>query len=316
MYTITNLEIVQHGHVVVPSFDLTVNEGDFAIIHCSAKQGNVLLHYLHTQRQNKDHITFSQQKQIGYFMLEDTLYERLSVFDNLAFFHNLYNSKTDLNEILSTWGLTSFQSMRYVDLDDSIKRRVLIARAIIHEPSIVILENPYIGVDHETKQLISNNLILYSNRAKAVLLTLSDYDVEPFSLGRQYKMTNTTLVELSSEDALPTPFKKIAAKQAEKTLLFNPEEIDYIEAIDGECLLYVNEQSYVSPFTLQALEQQLVPFGFFRTHRSYLVNLQRVREVMQWTRNSYTVVIAKYPDGVPLAKSKLPLLYETLGIVL
>lgn len=38
-------------------------------------------------------------------MLEDTLYERLSVIDNLAFFHNMYNSKTDLNEILSTWDL-------------------------------------------------------------------------------------------------------------------------------------------------------------------------------------------------------------------
>lgn len=52
MYTMTNVEIIQHGHRIVPSFDLTVNEGDFTIIHCSAKQGNVLLHYLHTQRQN------------------------------------------------------------------------------------------------------------------------------------------------------------------------------------------------------------------------------------------------------------------------
>ncbi|MDR0435024.1 MAG: LytTR family transcriptional regulator DNA-binding domain-containing protein [Gracilibacteraceae bacterium] len=33
------------------------------------------------------------------------------------------------------------------------------------------------------------------------------------------------------------------------------------------------------------------PYGFFRCHRSYIVNLQKVREIITWTRNSYGLIL-------------------------
>ncbi|WP_397469504.1 LytTR family DNA-binding domain-containing protein [Psychrobacillus sp.] len=41
---------------------------------------------------------------------------------------------------------------------------------------------------------------------------------------------------------------------------------------------------------LNASEERLLPFGFFRSHQSYIVNSQKVREVITWTRNSSTLV--------------------------
>ncbi len=50
--------------------------------------------------------------------------------------------------------------------------------------------------------------------------------------------------------------------------------------------MHVREGDYVCAMTLSEREARLTGFGFFRCHRSYLVKLQRVREVITWTRNS------------------------------
>ena len=49
-----------------------------------------------------------------------------------------------------------------------------------------------------------------------------------------------------------------------------------------------------------------MPFGFFRCHRSYIVNLQKVREVITWTRNSYSLILEnKEKTSIPLSKAKM-----------
>ena len=50
-------------------------------------------------------------------------------------------------------------------------------------------------------------------------------------------------------------------------------------------------KDFVCALTLSELEVRLTGFGFFRCHRSYLVNLQRVREVITWTRNSFSLIL-------------------------
>src|SRR5699024_2657141 len=89
----------------------------------------------------------------------------------------------------------------------------------------------------------------------------------------------------------PVLLEKIPTRVEEKIVLFDPPEIDYIESIQGKTYLYINNESYYCMFTLTELEERLVPFGFFRSHRSYIVNLQQVREVISWTRNSYSLVL-------------------------
>lgn len=55
--------------------------------------------------------------------------------------------------------------------------------------------------------------------------------------------------------------------------------------------IHVREGDFVCTLTLSELEARLTGFGFFRCHRSYLVNLQRVREVITWTRNSFSLIL-------------------------
>lgn len=85
--------------------------------------------------------------------------------------------------------------------------------------------------------------------------------------------------------------ERIPAKVNDKIILLDPMEIHFIETQNGVTHIHVREGDFVCALTLGELEARLTGFGFFRCHRSYLVNLQRVREVITWTRNSFSLIL-------------------------
>ncbi|MBG9791687.1 LytTR family transcriptional regulator [Paenibacillus dendritiformis] len=110
-------------------------------------------------------------------------------------------------------------------------------------------------------------------------------------------------------------FDKVPARVDDKIVLIDPLEMIYIESQDGVAHLHVQSGEYPCSMTLQELEQKLKPFGFFRCHRSYLVNLQRIREVIIWSRNSYSLVLDdEKKSTVPLSKSKYEEMKAIMGI--
>nr|WP_255437521.1 LytTR family DNA-binding domain-containing protein [Thalassobacillus sp. CUG 92003] len=117
------------------------------------------------------------------------------------------------------------------------------------------------------------------------------------------------------DQSQPIQFNKIPTKVNEKIILFDPPEIDYIESHSGQSHLYIMSESFSCVFTLAELEQRLQPYGFFRCHRSYIVNLQKVREVVTWTRNSYSLILDDQKKSeIPLSKSKMAELKGMLGL--
>ena len=66
--------------------------------------------------------------------------------------------------------------------------------------------------------------------------------------------------------------------------------------------------------TLQELEVRLAGRGFFKAHRAYLVNVQRIKAVIQFTRNSYTLQLNDPQETmIPLSKQSEKELQELLG---
>ena len=74
--------------------------------------------------------------------------------------------------------------------------------------------------------------------------------------------------------------ERVAVEKGDRTLLIAATEILYVEAQDDYSRVYTVEGRYLSGQPLTALEERLEPLGFFRVHRSYLVDLARVREVL------------------------------------
>ncbi|RIX49260.1 ATP-binding cassette domain-containing protein [Paenibacillus nanensis] len=123
--------------------------------------------------------------------------------------------------------------------------------------------------------------------------------------------------EAAAAYEMPRPLKleKIPAKIEDKIILFDPLEINYIESNEGLSQLHLNADVFPCAWTLNELEAKLKAYGFFRCHRSYIVNLQRVREVITWTRNSFSLVLDDpKKSSIPLSKNKYDALKDILGI--
>ena len=100
----------------------------------------------------------------------------------------------------------------------------------------------------------------------------------------------------------------------DKVILVNPSDILYAEAEGGRACLQTAEGRMPTQFTLSELEERLARSGFFRAHRSYLVNLQHVKEVIPYTRNSFSMRLND-PEAtvIPLSKTAAGELRDLLG---
>ena len=116
------------------------------------------------------------------------------------------------------------------------------------------------------------------------------------------------------EQSGPYMAEKIPARMGDKILLFDPDEIDYIESMQGKNYLHVRQARFQCSMTMDELCSKLKKFGFFRSHRSYIVNMQRVSEVMKWTKNSYSLRMkGGEEENIPLSKGRIEELKEYYG---
>jgi len=115
------------------------------------------------------------------------------------------------------------------------------------------------------------------------------------------------------EERESLPFK-IPAKLEHTVALVDPADIYYAYAQDDRTFLQTGDGSLPTQFTMTELEQRLSRSGFFRAHRSYLVNLQLVKEVIPYTRDSYSLRL-KDPQGtkIPLSKTAARELRDLMG---
>lgn len=89
---------------------------------------------------------------IGYMAQQFSMYGELSVVENLKFFSELYDVKKDefqerMERLLSFAGLTEFKSRRAAHLSGGMQKKLALACTLIHEPEILLLDEPTTGVD-------------------------------------------------------------------------------------------------------------------------------------------------------------------------
>jgi len=117
------------------------------------------------------------RKRIGYvFGGERGLYERLSALDNLRYFAELYGvppreQKRRIAELLELVGLTGREEERVEGYSRGMRQRLHIARGLIHDPEVVFLDEPTIGVDPVGARELRGTIASLTEAGKTVLLT-------------------------------------------------------------------------------------------------------------------------------------------------
>ena len=95
------------------------------------------------------------RSRIGLVPQELTLEQFETVFNNVSYSRGLYGKKPDtqhIEKILKQLSLWDKKNQKLRQLSGGMKRRVLIAKAFAHEPSILFLDEPTAGVDVELRQ--------------------------------------------------------------------------------------------------------------------------------------------------------------------
>lgn len=117
------------------------------------------------------------REQIGYvFGGERGLYERLPAIDNLRYFAELYGvppeiQKARIRYVLDLVGLTGREKERVEGYSRGMRQRLHVARGLLHDPPVVFLDEPTIGVDPVGARDLRATISSLTDEGKTVLLT-------------------------------------------------------------------------------------------------------------------------------------------------
>ncbi len=111
---------------------------------------------------------------IGFLSHQTWLYDDLSVAQNLTFYAQLYHipdRPTRIEELLERLGLTTRRQDLVRTLSRGMQQRLAIARAVLHRPSILLLDEAYTGLDASASQNLTSILNDLSRNDCTIILT-------------------------------------------------------------------------------------------------------------------------------------------------
>lgn len=178
------------------------------------------------------------RKVLGVVPQEIALYEELSAYENLKFFGQIYKVKKDrlenrIQEVLEMVGLKERQKELIKTFSGGMKRRVNIAAALLHLPQILILDEPTVGIDPQSRNHILETVRKLNEQYGMTILYTSHYMEEVEQLcNRVYIMDHGKVVAsgsksellsiLSSDDTIQVQLSKTSDKLLEAIKLMDP----------------------------------------------------------------------------------------------
>ena len=328
MIELSNLQKVIDGSTVIDVDHLKVREGEIVALVGPAGSGKrVLMDLLlgHAQptagtirlsavdpSQERDQFS----RRVGVLFAEDALYVRQSAHANLLFHCRVRGLPPKrANEVLAIVGLADHRASRSSDLPSGLARRLALGRALLHDPEILVLHEPFARCDEATIQLMGGLIRQMAEEEKSILILADDSANLGGVCDRIFSLNQGRLIEAyapQADEQADLPFK-IPAKLEGSVALVNPVEIFFADAEEGKAYLNTAEGRLPTRFTLSELEARLSKRGFFRAHRGYLVNLQHIREIIPFTRNSFSLRLDDEAGTlIPLSKSAAVELRELL----
>ncbi|MGV8083483.1 MAG: LytR/AlgR family response regulator transcription factor [Coriobacteriia bacterium] len=145
---------------------------------------------------------------------------------------------------------------------------------------------------------------------------VQQYVCKPFSVAElaariQSLVQNGRLMPASAAEI---EFRKLPVRKAGKTVLLNLKDIIFISARHKSTYAHTYENQYFVDTTLGDLEVRYSHDAFTRVHRSYLVNLNRIKEIVHH-EGSYVIVVADRDETrIPVARRQVSGFREAVGI--
>ena len=187
------------------------------------------------------------REQVGYVFGGDRgLYERLSALDNLRYFAELYGveprrQRARIDELLELVGLAGRERERVEGYSRGMRQRLHIARGLIHDPPVLFLDEPTIGVDPVGARELRALIASLTQGGKTVLLT-THYMFEADSLcDRIAVIANGEIVAQGTPQQLKARVEQSGVVEVE-VFGIDEESIRRIELLPDVLAVTVEEQ--------------------------------------------------------------------------
>lgn len=116
------------------------------------------------------------RRRVGFMPQENALYEDVTAEENLRFFAELYGVKGSrlgrrMDELLSLVRLEGHRKRLVHDYSGGMKRRLSLAVALMHDPEVLVLDEPTVGLDPEHRRYIWAHLEHLATQGRAIVVT-------------------------------------------------------------------------------------------------------------------------------------------------
>ena len=201
------------------------------------------------------------RRRVGYLPEKVPVYPDMTLFNYVAFvakLHNVKNHKQKVEEVLDRFGLLDRRNKLVRSLSKGLKQRLGLAQALVHNPPVIVLDEPTIGIDPKqvievrdiVKSLGSNHTILFSSHILTEVEQVCDRVViinkgkvvaqgTASELSQQFKPQRQLYIELDGGN-----------QEAYKRLLQDLDMVETIEPMGRGFVLYVpSDDTLQKPIT-------------------------------------------------------------------
>jgi ABC-type multidrug transport system ATPase subunit len=129
----------------------------------------------------------AERGRIGYLAHEPLVYRELTALENLDLYGRLYHvpeRRERIGMLLERYGLWEARRERVAALSRGMQQRLALCRTLLHEPDLLLLDEPYAGLDEEGAELLDAELGGLAGTRTLLLATHEPERVAPLATGR------------------------------------------------------------------------------------------------------------------------------------
>ena len=208
------------------------------------------------------------KRKIGLVPQDMALYDQLTALDNLTFFAALYSisgakAKQAIDEALNLVELSDRGGDKVGTFSGGMKRRLNLAAALLHDPQILLLDEPTVGVDPQSRNAIFENLEALKKRGKTLVYTTHYMEEAERLCDRIVIIDHGKVIADDTLQGLHKllPITNIIAFELDNANSFKPEqmlalpEVKSAELADGKLRVGVHDLSKGAPGILRWLSE-------------------------------------------------------------
>lgn len=190
-----------------------------------------------------------------------------------------------------------------------------------HQVDVIFLD---INIPSLDGMLLAQNISKFAQKPLIVFITAYkehavdafeleafDYILKPYhemriiTMLRKVENTLQQAPQQGNQETPRHPVHTVNLVKDERIIVTDINDIYYVEAHEKMTFVYTRREEYVMSMNITEFCSRLPDDSFFRCHRSYCVNLNKIREIEPWFNNTYMLKLRDLEFQVPVSRSKV-----------